>query len=483
MFFLLCLLPWMISVQNYVSKIIPTEFANVNAFNIYRIGDKYILGGTYNNNRSTIITMDDALDNFEYYHFDSITFSYRPCNLLNGDLFVFAKNMFLEKGLRLLRLNSDYAVKEQYPIPSDGTFDFPLSSMTLDGDRNIYGTYGYNNDGTDRFAIFKISTDGSVRWNKPFDENIDKFALCRLHPSGTTHLLACYLVKYQGETGREKARAIKLDTAGNEIWKSDPFADANIYRGISLAELSDSTVFLTYQKDMHKDPDYALNWNPYPPTYIWLDREGKKIRENILKVNKDYDVYISEVKAGRGDYFYIFGQLTLSMKPKTDYYGFITKYANNGDTIWTHIYRHQDYNRSDVSHYIRDIIEEDNGDIVALGAVAIESGKKGVWVFRVNDQGCFGTDSCDELTLSEKALPVSGRTAIRLYPNPTTGIVYIDGVAEGDSRIVRIYDMEGRLLTQQQTQSQADLSLLPPGIYLIRVFSRYEAHTAKILKL
>lgn len=479
MFFLLCLLPWMISAQNYVSKIIPTEFANVNAFNIYRIGDKYILGGTYNNNRSTIITMDDALDNFEYYHFDSITFSYRPCNLLNGNLFVFAKNMFLEKGLKLLRLNSDYAVKEQYSIPSGGTFDFPTSSMTLDGDRNIYGTYDYNNNS----AIFKIGTDGSVRWNKTFDQKIiDKSIFWRLYPSKSNDLLGCYSVQY-GDQINANVRAIKVDTAGNEIWKSDPLSDADVYFRASLAELSDSTIFLTYPKYMFLAPEYHSNWNIFPPTHIWLDRNGKKIRENIPKLDKECHVYISEAKAGRGDYFYIFGQLTLSMKPKTDYYGFITKYANNGDTIWTHIYRHEDYNRSDISHYIRDIIEEDNGDIVALGAVAIESGKKGVWVFRVNDQGCFGTDSCDELTLSEKALPVSGRTAIRLYPNPTTGIVLIDGVAEGDSRIVRIYDMEGRLLKQQQTQSQADLSLLPPGIYLIRVFSRHEAHTVKILKL
>ncbi|MBK6451014.1 hypothetical protein [Candidatus Brachybacter algidus] len=95
-----------------------------------------------------------------------------------------------------------------------------------------------------------------------------------------------------------------------------------------------------------------------------------------LKIDHDNEVYISELKSGKGGLFYVYGQLTIYNDDHfNDFYGFITKYANNGDTIWTHTYRHPSYNQEDYFHYINDLIEEDNGDLTVLGSIAPIGGK------------------------------------------------------------------------------------------------------------
>jgi hypothetical protein len=41
-----------------------------------------------------------------------------------------------------------------------------------------------------------------------------------------------------------------------------------------------------------------------------------------------------------------------------NFYGFITKHTNDGDTIWSKRYRHPEYNFNSTTHYVEDIIDE-----------------------------------------------------------------------------------------------------------------------------
>ena len=482
--FVFLLLPWMVYCQEYVNKIIPTDFGNVNAFNIYKTDNKYVLAGIYYNNKSTIIGLDNSLNNFEFYHFDSISFSYRPFNFLDSDIFVFAKNRFLDKGLKLLKVDSNFEVKEQHSILTRGINNFPTSSLSLGDNQNIYGSYGFEESGKNLFGIYRSNKDGTVMWNKSFDENINKSILWRLYNSKSNDLLGCYSVGFQNEF-EANARIIKLDTTGNQIWKSNLLTNVfDINNRISLLELSDSNIFLTYKKDMHKDPEYLFNYHPYPPTYIWLDKDGHKIREDVLKIDRDYEVYISEVKAGRGDYFYVFGQRTLFKEEGEEFYGFITKYANSGDTIWTHTYRHPDYNKPGYFHYINDLIEDENGDLTVLGAITPIGGKTEVWVFRVNSGGCFGDEDCKEFTLGDKDLTIKKVSGITLYPNPTSGSVTINDLSDHNHIMVRIYSTDGRLMSTLSNDNITgfDISNLLPDIYIVQINAGSQSQVFKIVK-
>jgi hypothetical protein len=70
---------------------------------------------------------------------------------------------------------------------------------------------------------------------------------------------------------------------------------------------------------------------------------------------------------------------------------------------------------------------------------------------------------------------------IKIFPNPTDGIVRI----EGEVDIVEVYDLLGkRLIVHDKpgTSTQLDLSLLDQGIYIIRLFSGRHFITEKIIK-
>ena len=91
---------------------------------------------------------------------------------------------------------------------------------------------------------------------------------------------------------------------------------------------------------------------------------------------------------------------------------------------------------------------------------------------------------CDDLTAIEAAAP-SSEPDISIYPNPTQGAFWVEHNLEG-SRSLQILDQWGR-----EAYAIADLSSgihelnlqLPPGMYLVRLFSKEtgQTYTRKIL--
>jgi uncharacterized repeat protein (TIGR01451 family) len=76
------------------------------------------------------------------------------------------------------------------------------------------------------------------------------------------------------------------------------------------------------------------------------------------------------------------------------------------------------------------------------------------------------------------------KNIIRIYPNPTTGILQIEQKYNNDFNI-KIYDNLGRLVLQKQsnsTNSNLDISNLADGIYFIAIQVNNELISRKILK-
>lgn len=83
---------------------------------------------------------------------------------------------------------------------------------------------------------------------------------------------------------------------------------------------------------------------------------------------------------------------------------------------------------------------------------------------------------------------------LELYPNPTSGIVYLRPSFEGGGEFsLQLYDLRGRLVKQQETQLQSgtekqqlDFSLLQEGTYLLQAVlnqdGRVYRHSFKIIK-
>ncbi|MCB9317322.1 MAG: T9SS type A sorting domain-containing protein [Lewinellaceae bacterium] len=88
---------------------------------------------------------------------------------------------------------------------------------------------------------------------------------------------------------------------------------------------------------------------------------------------------------------------------------------------------------------------------------------------------------CLEVTnLTPSAVTEIGKTGIRLFPNPTTGLVSISNL---NAERVEVFDYTGRLFLQvQQPGNSIDLSTVPAGIYLLKLYAGDAAYSARLVK-
>lgn len=67
---------------------------------------------------------------------------------------------------------------------------------------------------------------------------------------------------------------------------------------------------------------------------------------------------------------------------------------------------------------------------------------------------------------------------LKLFPNPTNGILNIEN---GDFIKIVMYDLTGKVVKKSEAASKLDLSDLPKGIYIIRLFSEKAIAVDKII--
>ena len=82
----------------------------------------------------------------------------------------------------------------------------------------------------------------------------------------------------------------------------------------------------------------------------------------------------------------------------------------------------------------------------------------------------------DPETLS---LPDDQFPAVKLYPNPTKDKLWV----ESEAQHLRLYDSQGRLILQQQSNARTLLQLenLPPGLYLLQLQYKKGIQSKRIL--
>ena len=88
----------------------------------------------------------------------------------------------------------------------------------------------------------------------------------------------------------------------------------------------------------------------------------------------------------------------------------------------------------------------------------------------------FSTNSCHPVSIKEK----NELQTVAVYPNPTTGLINIDGVSVGSK--IDLYSVEGKFILTFDNRKSIDLNLLKNGIYFLRVSSGSFVKSIKIIK-
>ncbi len=65
----------------------------------------------------------------------------------------------------------------------------------------------------------------------------------------------------------------------------------------------------------------------------------------------------------------------------------------------------------------------------------------------------------------------------RVYPNPTMGILNIDGTYDR----VDVYNLAGTIVARFDNGTTADITGNPEGVYIVRVISEGNVTTAKVI--
>ncbi len=115
---------------------------------------------------------------------------------------------------------------------------------------------------------------------------------------------------------------------------------------------------------------------------------------------------------------------------------------------------------------------QDNNPMYDANNVIIYPSEQGDYtVVAVNEHGCYSTS--DPVSYTPVGLSELSKSSFKLYPNPTTGVVYIETAETIKNSNLSIIDLTGRILLTQALNGknifQIDASILSEGIYIVNI--------------
>ncbi len=217
---------------------------------------------------------------------------------------------------------------------------------------------------------------------------------------------------------------------------------------------------------------------------------------NVLGTSTSDSWDVSSYLTQDDSYYY----LVYSMEDENGYYNNVTPIyvsdgnnpggsSNNGD--W---YTYTSYNPTLTNFNNYPQYGKSNVDIVACGSITLEPGL----VVKPNTILQAGSCGSETQKSSRIALSSPGNTnigdsitnnivtkqqAVRIYPNPTTGLLIIEQTS--DKSTILFYNMLGNVVKTcviEGNKGQTDISGLYPGIYTIIVESKNNTYRTQIIK-
>jgi|GEM_PF-2979439 len=104
----------------------------------------------------------------------------------------------------------------------------------------------------------------------------------------------------------------------------------------------------------------------------------------------------------------------------------------------------------------------------ATGAThtATQSGSYTVAV--TDSNGCTGMSAAQQVEVSNRVGSIAGNTAVRVYPNPASGKLYIAAPYAGRVSL-SLSSIAGQEVRRQQHAMEMDISTLAPGMYILKI--------------
>ena len=463
--------------QQYYSKLIPFDYGS----NISPNPNKMLLVENYALisvlrpiNNSTLIKINLESDALNYFDYDNFVVAADPFLYINGNLFMYGKDRSLSDDLRVLKLDEFYQVEDTEVFNSSNAYTFPLNSCVIGG--NMFISSFHDNEDSDGsnvrgVNIRKLNEFGEEIWSGEFGEGIKNIYSWKLVPYIQNSLLM--------STAAHKDFKIvsQLYTVNFNLTNQHFEAEEGAQNGSKshpIVVLNNDIIVLNNTVSRSWDLEFIQNdWYPFPPKFSWINTQGENIKDTLLITDESEELFIHDIEVGKGDYFYGYG--TWIDDDADLHYGWIIKMSNEGDVIWSKKYLHPSLSDPGLFHDINDIIELDNGDIIALGLIREPGKVNRIWSMKVNEHGCFGEEICaDELitSIDEKININQNRNGIQLYPNPASHAVRISALEEQTIVKIKVVALDGNSTFEKCIDSNEyslNIENFVQGIYLVNI--------------
>lgn len=474
--------------QPFYNKIIPSNsFQPPSAVNLLYHDDKLLLCYGYisedidgDREKSSII----VLDTFDFEKIREIIYDSIDTGLIglvsnNDRLYLFGNSNkpISNKAVRVAELNGDLNQKwlKTYPALYSRCFAIKVKGhnnsfyvISQEDFHSVYSKYGL--EGNQIFNKTYIPPD--LNSNTPFE----------IFSTSDNNLVLSSYITFNSKEG-SYGQLTKIDTSGNVIWNYVSDKDSDYGIPFWATELSNGNIVQVGEVDRY-NPNNTEYWD-YPPLLRWIDKDGNFIKDTLIRTRPRLgEVNITGLQQGKGDYFFSYGDKDID----DEQWGWVQKIDNEGNILWSHLYRHIDYRGKGQYHYLSHILEENNGDITVYGDIFDFNVPKGyLWLFRVNKDGCFGNDNCveEEVLFTSVNNMVANINEIKIIPNPTDNRIKVMLTEKLTSCDLFITNLNGQVVYKKKDYSNDDIDVsnFINGTYIIRLESIGLVMNLKFIKL
>jgi len=394
------------------------------------------------------------------------------------------------------------------------------NAMALDASGNVYitgdfssdsitfgGTTLYNN-GYGNSLTVKLSSTGQVIWARSasgpagidlFDgTDVTSVAMTTSPEHGIyiTGFIQSDSVSFGNYTlvnplGGALVFVTKYDTAGNVLWSVAAGNDSSVQYAYGITADAAANIYVTgsyhgrttqFGNTVLANAGYGdgndiflVKYNPAGEVQ-WATRAGGNALDEAYGVaaGNNGDLYLTGFFWSRP---FIIGHDTFDVVSSDGSAAFVAKYDTAGNEQWAKFaYSYENITTLSVvpdnegsayitGYYLGTYMLFDSAQLINAGNTGLTSD---IFVAKAGPAVANGIKE------------LSGEPVLTLYPNPSTGKVFVEGLPVHS--MVYLYDLAGRLLFSEQTVSSPvtiDVSGLSPGMYIVQT----EGGSGKVVKM
>ena len=303
---------------------------------------------------------------------------------------------------------------------------------------------------------------------------------------GPDSLLTCFYHQVNRFWPNQVRRIIKYDADFNQIWSytsdtlgvNTSFPYGTVLRDGRLAFVDFNPGWPTGLNAL-RCLDTITKQNSWMFTFPFIQSWVRKLRS--VKQLRNGDIICT------GEY------TTKASEPRVNGSPYMMRIDSTGKLLWERAYVEIDLDGEDKGGNLWDVIELDNGDLMAVGFVT-NNNKWDPLIIRTDHRGCMddGISNCptvriiDLMSSSEDV--ITGDKTIKIFPNPADNGVFnieLPSFTEGDEITSLVYNIYGQIVHSNQLnqkQSQIEIPNVPSGMYLVQIMvNKTVAHSGKLI--